>query len=539
MNEDAVDYLTLANRLVHDFRPAAVTIAEDVSGMPGMCIPIDDGGIGFDYRLGMAIPDYWIKQLKEVPDEEWNIWEMWSVMTNRLPGVKTVAYAESHDQALVGDKTLAFRLMDKEMYDRMDRASESLVIDRGMALHKMIRLMTIAAGGDAYLNFMGNEFGHPEWIDFPREGNGWSYAHARRQWSLSRNGFLRYSWLGDFDRAMIRLVKNTGCWPTATPTTCSWTSGTRRWSSRTAGYCSSSTGTPRRRYPTTNCPSGPRANTFRCSRPTNGGSAVRSGSRCRSSTSPSRCGATTDRTTPASAYTTPRARRRSTCGGGSPGRIHGSRRFAGRRALRVPTVPAAHDRKGAGTDRKKIRAERIPVRRSGVIFAGQPERRWTEKKYGRNERRSGDNGRGNARKDIFRRCRQDRKECGRGGIRRAFRPAGPLGVPQPVPSRTCGGGLCRMQRRGDAAPPCGRLRAHTPRPGRHSQRRPADAMRGHPVFIAQHATACCCRKCLEKWHRIPAGRELSAAEQRYVVAVLMAWIGRQPLRQAGTNRPVR
>ena len=207
VNEDAVDYLTLANRLVHDFRPAAVTIAEDVSGMPGMCIPIDDGGIGFDYRLGMAIPDYWIKQLKEVPDEEWNIWEMWSVMTNRLPGVKTVAYAESHDQALVGDKTLAFRLMDKEMYDRMDRASESLVIDRGMALHKMIRLMTIAAGGDAYLNFMGNEFGHPEWIDFPREGNGWSYAHARRQWSLSRNGFLRYSWLGDFDRAMIRLVK--------------------------------------------------------------------------------------------------------------------------------------------------------------------------------------------------------------------------------------------------------------------------------------------------------------------------------------------
>ena len=207
VNEDAVDYLTLANRLVHDFRPAAVTIAEDVSGMPGMCIPIDDGGIGFDYRLGMAIPDYWIKQLKEVPDEEWNIWEMWSVMTNRLPGVKTVAYAESHDQALVGDKTLAFRLMDKEMYFHMDKASENIVIDRGMALHKMIRLMTISTGGQAYLNFMGNEFGHPEWIDFPREGNGWSYAHARRQWSLAKNGFLRYAWLGDFDRAMIRLVK--------------------------------------------------------------------------------------------------------------------------------------------------------------------------------------------------------------------------------------------------------------------------------------------------------------------------------------------
>ena len=207
INRDALTYLTLANRLIHDFRPGAVTIAEEVSGMPGMCIPAEQGGIGFDYRLGMAIPDFWIKYLKEVPDEEWNIWEMWSIMTDRLPAVKTVAYAESHDQALVGDKTLAFRLMDKEMYFSMDRASQNLIVDRGMALHKMIRLFTISTGGQAYLNFMGNEFGHPEWIDFPREGNGWSYRHARRQWSLARNGFLRYAWLGDFDRAMVKIIR--------------------------------------------------------------------------------------------------------------------------------------------------------------------------------------------------------------------------------------------------------------------------------------------------------------------------------------------
>ena len=207
VDTDAITYLTLANRLVHDIRPTAVTIAEDVSGMPGMCIAAEDGGIGFDYRLGMAIPDFWIKYLKDVADEDWNIWEMWSVMTNRLPDVKTVAYAESHDQALVGDKTIAFRLMDKEMYESMNRASQSLVIDRGMALHKMIRLMTASTGGQAYLNFMGNEFGHPEWIDFPREGNGWSYAHARRMWSLAENGFLRYSYLGDFDREMIHLLR--------------------------------------------------------------------------------------------------------------------------------------------------------------------------------------------------------------------------------------------------------------------------------------------------------------------------------------------
>ena len=210
VNGDALAYLTLANNLVHDFRPGAVTIAEDVSGMPGMCAPVPDGGVGFDYRLGMAVPDFWIKLLKEVPDEEWNIWEMWHMMVDRLGTVKTVAYCESHDQALVGDKTLAFRLMDKQMYTDMNRSAENLVIDRGMALHKLIRLFTISLAGDAYLNFMGNEFGHPEWIDFPREGNGWSYAHARRQWSLSTNGFLRYSFLGEFDKAMIGLMRRYG-----------------------------------------------------------------------------------------------------------------------------------------------------------------------------------------------------------------------------------------------------------------------------------------------------------------------------------------
>ena len=204
---DAVTYLTLANRLVHDFRPKATTIAEDVSGMPGMCCKIEDGGVGFDYRLGMAIPDFWIKMLKDTPDEEWNIWEMWSILTNRLPSVKTVAYAESHDQALVGDKTIAFRLLDKLMYDSMDRKTENLVVDRGMALHKMIRLITITCGGEAYLNFMGNEFGHPEWIDFPREGNGWSCQHARRIWSIRDNEELRYGLLAEFDKAMIELVK--------------------------------------------------------------------------------------------------------------------------------------------------------------------------------------------------------------------------------------------------------------------------------------------------------------------------------------------
>lgn len=205
-NRDAILYLALANELTHKVRPGSITIAEDVSGMPGIAVATHDGGLGFDYRLAMAIPDFWIEYLKDVPDEQWDLHRMWSVLLNRLPTVKTIAYAESHDQALVGDKTLAFRLMDKEMYYSMDRDSQSIVVDRGMALHKMIRLITITLGGEAYLNFMGNEFGHPEWIDFPREGNNWSYAHARRQWSLAENPLLRYGDLLAFDGAMIELV---------------------------------------------------------------------------------------------------------------------------------------------------------------------------------------------------------------------------------------------------------------------------------------------------------------------------------------------
>ncbi|MDZ7606368.1 MAG: alpha-amylase family glycosyl hydrolase [Cyclobacteriaceae bacterium] len=204
---DALKYLQLANELVHDIKPDAITIAEDMSGMPGLCRSIKDGGVGFDFRLGMGLPDFWIKYLKEKKDEDWNIHELWSVTTNRRFREGTVAYAESHDQAIVGDKTLAFWLMDKEMYFHMQEHDDNLIIDRGIALHKMIRLFTATLGGEAYLNFIGNEFGHPEWIDFPREGNNWSYKYARRQWSLVDNGSLKYKFLNQFDQAMVKLLK--------------------------------------------------------------------------------------------------------------------------------------------------------------------------------------------------------------------------------------------------------------------------------------------------------------------------------------------
>lgn len=206
MNTDveAVTYLMLANELIHKINPNAMTIAEDMSGMPGMCEPIPDGGIGFDYRLGMGLPDLWIKLIKEYKDEDWNLGMIWHELTNR--NAPTVAYAESHDQALVGDQTILFRLAGAAMYDQMNRDCHTPVIDRATALHKMIRLLTVAAGGNGYLTFMGNEFGHPEWIDFPREGNGNSFLYCRRQWSLLYNDNLKYRGLYLFDHDMIHTV---------------------------------------------------------------------------------------------------------------------------------------------------------------------------------------------------------------------------------------------------------------------------------------------------------------------------------------------
>ena len=206
-DDHAVLYLKLANRLIQDIKPGAISIGEDMSGMPGLCRPIDEGGVGFSYRLAMGIPDYWIKLLKHSRDEEWNLEELWSVLANRRHGEATIAYAESHDQALVGDKTLAFWLMDQEMYWHMGKEDPHPVIERGIALHKLIRLVTLVLGGEGFLTFMGNEFGHPEWLDFPREGNGWSYHYCRRQWSLVDHPDLKYGWLAEFDRELMAFVR--------------------------------------------------------------------------------------------------------------------------------------------------------------------------------------------------------------------------------------------------------------------------------------------------------------------------------------------
>ena len=207
-DEDAICYLTLANKLIHSFNSNAITVAEEMSGMPGLASPYVDGGYGFDYRLAMGTPDFWIKQIKEVKDEFWHVGDMFYNLSNKRNDEKVISYAESHDQALVGDQTIIFRLIGANMYTDMHIAHQNLYVDRGIALHKMIRLITVATAGNGYLNFMGNEFGHPEWIDFPREGNNWSFHYARRQWHLLEDKNLRYHQLYKFDKDFIRLIKS-------------------------------------------------------------------------------------------------------------------------------------------------------------------------------------------------------------------------------------------------------------------------------------------------------------------------------------------
>ncbi len=206
-DDNAICYLTLANKLIHEVNKNAITIAEEMSGMPGLAAKIEDGGYGFDYRLAMGIPDYWIKLIKEKKDEDWGVFDMFWKLTDRRADEKTISYVESHDQALVGDKTVIFRLIDADMYWHFKKGDENASAHRGIALHKMIRLITASTINGGYLNFMGNEFGHPEWIDFPRDGNGWSYKYARRQWNLVDNKELCYHYLGDFDSALMHILK--------------------------------------------------------------------------------------------------------------------------------------------------------------------------------------------------------------------------------------------------------------------------------------------------------------------------------------------
>ena len=207
-NVDGRIYLMLANELVHGVNPKAMTVAEDVSGFPGLCLPLEYAGVGFDYRLAMGDPDIWVRLIRQSRQEDWDVEALYQALSGGRPGEMSVGYVESHDQALVGDQTLIFRMAGAEMYYGMEKDYHSPSMDRAVDMHKLSRFLTCALAPNGYLTFMGNEFGHPDWIDFPRIENNWSYFHARRQWSLVHDPNQKYEWLAAFDRAMTFFVNS-------------------------------------------------------------------------------------------------------------------------------------------------------------------------------------------------------------------------------------------------------------------------------------------------------------------------------------------
>ena len=195
-NLESSVYLMLANSLIHKLNPEAITIAEDFSGTPGLCRPVEEGGLGFDYKLNMKICDKWKQYLLYKKDEEWNIEDIIYTLKNRRYKEKNISYCESHDQSFVGNCSLSSLLFSSERFWNMSNNSpETPVIGRGISLHKMIRLLTFALGGEGYLSFMGNEFGCPDSLDFPKKENRFSYSHSRRRWDLCDNKDLRYRFL--------------------------------------------------------------------------------------------------------------------------------------------------------------------------------------------------------------------------------------------------------------------------------------------------------------------------------------------------------
>ncbi|KAK4688282.1 hypothetical protein P7C73_g1828, partial [Tremellales sp. Uapishka_1] len=225
IDDHAVTYLTLAHHLLEELLPGqATTIAEDVSGFPGLCRPVSEGGIGFTYRLGLGIPDMWFELLKEHSNLDDNmpafIGRMLSSLMGRRAtlGERTISYVESHDQCIVGGSTTAQWLFAGDIYTCMSKFQTATPrVDMAMAWHKLLRMLTHTIGGEGYLSklcflgnppadlrsdFMGNEFGHPEWVDLPADHNQYSQAHAYRKWSLSEDNSLRYSQLLGFDRAL-------------------------------------------------------------------------------------------------------------------------------------------------------------------------------------------------------------------------------------------------------------------------------------------------------------------------------------------------
>ncbi|CAL5392773.1 unnamed protein product [Camellia sinensis] len=204
VDKDALIYLILANEILHALHPSIITIAEDATLYPGLSEPTSLGGLGFDYFVNLSASEMWSSLLENVPDSDWSMSKIVSTLVgNRHSADKMLLYAENHNQSISGGRSFAEILFGETMEHASDKRA---LLFRGCSLHKMIRLITFTIGGHAYLNFMGNEFGHPKRVEFPMESNNFSFSLANRRWDLLENGV--HSELLYFDKDMMNMDEN-------------------------------------------------------------------------------------------------------------------------------------------------------------------------------------------------------------------------------------------------------------------------------------------------------------------------------------------
>ncbi|KAH7682202.1 1,4-alpha-glucan branching enzyme protein [Dioscorea alata] len=188
--------------MLHELHPDIITIAEDATFYPGLCESTTQGGLGFDYYVNLSVTDLWLWLLQDVPDQAWSMSKIVNVLVNsQSSNRRMLVYCENHNQSISGGRSFAEILFGNNNQNFIGLEDFEF---RGSSLHKMIRLISFSIGGSAYLNFMGNEFGHPNRVEFPMESNNYSFAFANRKWDLLKDKGLHMG-LFNFDKEMMKL----------------------------------------------------------------------------------------------------------------------------------------------------------------------------------------------------------------------------------------------------------------------------------------------------------------------------------------------
>ena len=212
LNQSGLLYLVLLCKLAHELRPDFILIAEDVSGLPGLARPALLGGVGFDYRLQMGLPDFFESVAKDVMDDGISPSRIWHALVSRRFDERHIGYVESHDQAIVGGQSLIFRLLGPKMYTDMHAETQSHDVHLAVAVVNVAKSIVFFLGGEAWMSFIGNEFGHPDWVEFPTPDNDDCFEYAYRKWYLATDSALMYEKMAAFDRDLMHQRKIAVTW---------------------------------------------------------------------------------------------------------------------------------------------------------------------------------------------------------------------------------------------------------------------------------------------------------------------------------------